>query len=72
VDISPKAQIIHNTTHSSCEAQEEDQSVDASILIRRQDKIIKGVRGWERPGREREQGEKNGDKIRCGKTEGEV
>ena len=34
--------------------RKEDQRVDASVLLRRGDKIIKGTRGWE--GLERETG----------------
>ena len=35
--------------------EKEDQSVDASDLLRRGNKIITGGRGRERPGREREE-----------------
>jgi hypothetical protein len=33
--------------------EKEDQSVDASVLLRRGNKIIKGGRGWELLGRNR-------------------
>jgi hypothetical protein len=33
--------------------KKEDQSVDASVLLRRGNKIIKGGRGWEGHGRKR-------------------
>ena len=42
--------------------KKEDQSVNASILLRRENKIITGGRGRERPGRERGGG-KNGGRI---------
>jgi hypothetical protein len=34
--------------------KKEDQSVDASVLLRRGNKIIMGARGRERPGKNRE------------------
>jgi hypothetical protein len=41
--------------------KKEDQRVDASALLRRGDKIIKGSRGWEGLGRKRRgRGEKRG------------
>ena len=41
--------------------REEDQRVDASVLLRRGNKIIKGSRGWEGLGRKRGvEGEKEG------------
>ena len=41
--------------------KKEDQSVDASVLLRRGNKIIKGSRGWEELGRKRRGGgEKEG------------
>ena len=39
--------------------RKEDQRVDASVLLRRGNKIIKGSRGWEGLGRKRRGG---GDK----------
>ena len=33
--------------------RKEDQRVDASVLLRRKNKIIKGSRGWEGLGRKR-------------------
>ena len=41
--------------------KKEDQSVDASVLLRRGNKIIKGSRGWEGLGRKRRQGEEKGE-----------
>ena len=43
------------------EAQEEDQSVDASVLLRRGSKILIGVRRSERMGRKWEVGRKKRD-----------
>jgi hypothetical protein len=41
--------------------RKEDQRVNASILLRRRNKIIKGSRGWEELGRKRRWGgEKEG------------
>jgi hypothetical protein len=40
--------------------KKEGQSVDASILIRKGNKIITGCRGWEGIGRDREGGGKKG------------
>jgi hypothetical protein len=57
VAIRQKAQNTHVTTHRPYEAQEEgrpNQSEDASVLLRRGDKIIMGGRGWE--GLERKRG----------------
>jgi hypothetical protein len=36
--------------------RKEDQRVDASVLLRRGNKIIKGSRGWEGLGRKRKAG----------------
>lgn len=36
--------------------RKEDQRVDASVLLRRGDKIIKGSRGWKGRGRKRGEG----------------
>ena len=50
--------------------KKEDQSVDASILLRRWNKIITG--GSRREGPERERGEKSKkewDRVRCGKRQ---
>jgi hypothetical protein len=52
VNISPKAQNTHNTTPNHIELKKEDQSVDASILHRRGNKIITGGRGREGPGKQ--------------------
>ena len=41
--------------------RKEDQRVDASVLLRRGNKIIKGSRGWEGLGRKRRQGEEKGE-----------
>jgi hypothetical protein len=41
--------------------RKEDQRVDASVLLRRRNNIIKGIRGWEELGRKRRgEGEKEG------------
>jgi hypothetical protein len=40
VDISPKAPNTQDTIHRPHEAQEEDQSVDASVLLRKGNKIL--------------------------------
>ena len=54
----------------------EDRSVDASVLLRRGNNIIKGSRGWKGPGRKRGGGgEKEESRIRYGRrwrcTEGQ-
>jgi hypothetical protein len=54
--------MIQPTNHVEYK-KKEDQSVDASILHRRGNKIITGCRGREGPRREREQG---GKKRRAG------
>jgi hypothetical protein len=41
--------------------------VDASVLLRRSNKIIKGSRGWEGLERKRRGGEKKKGRIRYGK-----
>jgi hypothetical protein len=47
--------------------RKDDQRVDASVLLRRRNKIIKGSRGWEGLGKKRrEKGEKRG-RIRYGR-----
>ena len=52
--------MIQLTDHMKLK-REEDQRVDASVLLRRGNKIIKGSRGWERFGRKRTWGgEKEG------------
>jgi len=55
VDISPKVQHTHYTTHKKLN-KNEGQSVDASIPLRRGNKIIMGGRGREGPG-DRKEGE---------------
>jgi hypothetical protein len=50
--------------------RKEDQSVDASILLKRWNKIITGGRGSEGTWRERKGGEKQGGRIRCGRRQG--
>jgi len=40
--------------------RKEDQRVDASVLLRRRNKIIKGSRGWEGLGRREEKERKRG------------
>jgi hypothetical protein len=44
--------------------RKEDQRIDASVLLRKGNKIIKGSREWERLGRKRRGG---GGKIRHGR-----
>ena len=54
--------------------KKEDQSVDASVLHRRGNKIITGGRGWERPGGSREErgaGSGVGGSRREGQREGQ-
>jgi hypothetical protein len=43
--------ITHDTTHRPYEDQEKDQRVDASVLLKRENNIIKGSRGCERFGK---------------------
>ena len=59
MDISQKANNTHDTIHRPCKKRK-DQSVDASVLLRRGTKIIMGGRGRERPGRVREGGGREG------------
>jgi hypothetical protein len=47
--------------------KKEDQSVDASVLLRRGNKMIMGGRGREGPGRERGGGGKKEGRMRCGR-----
>ena len=49
--------------------RKEDQSVGASVLLRRRNKIIKRTRGWEGLRRERRGGEEKGIRYgrRCGR-----
>ena len=48
--------------------RKEDQRVDASVLLRRGNNIIKGSRGWKGLGRKRGGGEeKEESRIRCGR-----
>ena len=42
MDMRQRAWHTHDTTHGPHEAQEEDQRVDVSVLLRRDKKIIKG------------------------------
>lgn len=44
MDIGPRAQNHHDTTHKPNDPQKEDQSVEASILHRMGNKIITGGR----------------------------
>jgi hypothetical protein len=79
MDISPKSQNTHNSTHKPYVTssllqhmelkKKEEQSVDASILHRRGNKIITGSRGRVGPGRERGGRGKRGDRIRYGKRQ---
>jgi hypothetical protein len=51
--------------------KKEDQSVGASVLLRRGNKVIKGGIGWAGLGKKRVKGEgKRGSKIRCGRRLG--
>ena len=54
MDISPEAPNTQNTDHMKLKKKEE-QRVDASVLLRRGNKIIKG-RGWEGLGKKRGEG----------------
>ena len=65
--IRKKAQNTH--TYRPYETQEkEDQSVDASVLLRRGNKIIMGYRGWEKLGEKRKgEQKKRGGRIRYGR-----
>ena len=47
--------------------RKEDQRVDASVLLRRGNKIIKGSRGWEELGRKRRRRGEKGVRIRYGR-----
>jgi hypothetical protein len=47
----------------------QDQSVDASVLLRKGNKIIMGERGREGTGRETGARGNNGDRIRCGRRQ---
>ena len=47
--------------------RKKDQGVDASVLLRRGNKIIKGSRGWERLGRKRRGGGEEEGEIRDGR-----
>jgi hypothetical protein len=50
--------------------KKEDQSVDASVLLRRGNKIITGGRGREGPGQEKRGGGEMGqDRVRYGKRQ---
>jgi hypothetical protein len=44
--------------------KKEDQSVVASVLLRRGNKIVPGGRGWEGLGRKERRGEEKLDRIR--------
>ena len=43
--------------------KKEDQSVDASVLLKRRNKIIMGRIGWERLGRKKRGEGQNGERI---------
>jgi hypothetical protein len=47
VDIRKKTRNTQDTSHRTYEAQEVDKSLDASVLPRRGNKIITGMRGEE-------------------------
>jgi hypothetical protein len=60
VDIRKKAQNAHDSNYRPMKLKKkEDQkkSVDASVLVRRGNKIIMGGRGWDVLGRKRGRGE---------------
>jgi hypothetical protein len=62
VAIRQRAWNTHDTIHRSYEVQEEGRpNVDASVLLRRGNKIIKGSRGWEGLGRKRRRGGGKGE-----------
>ena len=48
-------QDVHDTTHMKFK-RKEGQRVDASVLFRRRNNIIKGHREWEELGRKRREG----------------
>ena len=52
--------------------KKEDQSVHASVLLRRGNKIITEGRGRERCERGREEGDKKQGRTRCGRRQGKV
>jgi hypothetical protein len=58
--LGKKAQNTQNKTHRSYKAQEE--GVDASVLLRRENKIIMGDRRREAPERERKSEVKSGER----------
>ena len=59
--LAQKLQITRIQFTDHMKLKKEDQSVDASVLLRRGNKIIKGSRGWEGLGRKRGvEGEKEG------------
>jgi hypothetical protein len=58
--------MIQLTDHMKLK-KKKDQSVYASVLLRRGNKIISGDRGREGPGRERRGRWKKGGRIRCGR-----
>jgi hypothetical protein len=47
--------------------KKKDQRVDASVILRRGNKIIKGSKGWEGFGRKRRGGGEKGGRIRYGR-----
>ena len=52
--------------------RKEDQRVDASVLLRRGNKIIKGSRGWEGLWRKRREGGEKGAESGMGGDGGDV
>ena len=72
MDISQKYRItrIQSTDHKKCSKQK-GASKDASIPLRRGNKIITGDRGREEPGWEMGEGGEKGGKIRYGAGTGE-
>jgi hypothetical protein len=50
--------------------RKEDQRMDASVLLRRGNKIIKRGRGWEGLGRKRRRGGEKRGRIRYGRRRG--
>ena len=63
--------MIQLTDHMKLK-RKEDQRVDASVLLRRGNKIIKGSRGWEGLWRKRREGGEKGAESGMGGDGGDV
>jgi hypothetical protein len=72
VDIREKAQKTHDTTHRPyMKLKKKDTcSLDASVLLRRRNKILPGGRGWEGLGRKGGGGGERESRIRYGSSRG--